>query len=97
MRNSGQPFCAVCQGRIRNTLRFYAPGEKRPMDYTVVTSTRNHFDQASELPGTFVGKSKDFVFYCPCRRLVASGSFLATAYPVGSAAYEGYQGSMICS
>lgn len=66
MRRSDRPFCPVCQERIRDTLRFFAPRRKSPVDFTVITSVRNHFgDEAGSLPGVFVGASKDFTFDCP--------------------------------
>lgn len=66
MRSSNQPFCPVCQERIRETLRFYVPRRKSPVDFTVITSVRNHFgDESASLPGVFVGASKEFTFDCP--------------------------------
>ncbi len=67
MRESDQPFCAVCQRRIRETLEpFLPPLRRSPMNYTVIANVRQHFgNEPSYLPGAFVGQQKDFYFDCP--------------------------------
>jgi hypothetical protein len=65
MRSLGQPLCAVCQRRIRETLQPFLP-LRSPMNYTVIANVRQHFGNESDfLPGVFVGQRKDFSFDCP--------------------------------
>jgi IgA Peptidase M64 len=65
MRKSGDPFCAICRRRIRETLTPYLP-DRSPMNYSVIVHQRNHFgDEPDFLPGVFAGRNKDFAFDCP--------------------------------
>jgi hypothetical protein len=65
MRSLGQPFCAVCQRRIRETLEPFLPIGS-PMNYTIIANVRQHFGNEPDfLPGAFVGQKKDFSFDCP--------------------------------
>ncbi len=65
MNHLDQPYCAVCQQRIRDTLSPYLPG-REPMDYTVIVNERHHFGNEPQfLPGVFAGPSQCFDFECP--------------------------------
>lgn len=65
MNHLDQPYCAVCQQRIRETLTPYLPG-REPMNYTVIVNSRHHFgNEPSFLPGFFSGQSRSFAFDCP--------------------------------
>ena len=61
----GQPFCSVCQERIRAVLEPFLP-RRSPVNYSVIVNQRNHFgDEERFLPGVFAGRKKDFPFDCP--------------------------------
>jgi hypothetical protein len=65
MRDHTQPFCAVCELRIRETLEPFLPIGS-PMNYMVIDPVRQHFGNEPDfLPGQFVGQQKDFPFDCP--------------------------------
>ena len=67
MRNIDQPFCAVCEERIRQVLNPFLPRRKR-MDFTLITPTAFQFgnvDAPPPLGGVFVGASREFTFNCP--------------------------------
>jgi IgA Peptidase M64 len=67
MRSSDQPFCAVCEERIRVVLTPFLPRRKR-MDFTLITPTAQQFgnvDAPPPLGGGFVGAAKEFTFNCP--------------------------------
>jgi hypothetical protein len=66
MRSRFQPYCTVCQRRIRETLEPFLPPIRSPMNYTVIATVRQHFgDEPDYLPGAFVGQQKNFSFDCP--------------------------------
>jgi hypothetical protein len=65
MNDLREPFCPVCQQRIRETLAPFLP-DRSPMNYSVIVNQRNHFgDEEDFLPGVFAGRRKDFRFDCP--------------------------------
>lgn len=65
MNHRAEPYCAVCQRRIRQMLQPFLP-LRSPMNYTVIAGVRQHFgDEPDFLPGAFVGQQKDFSFDCP--------------------------------
>jgi len=65
MDELGEPFCAVCQQRIRETLSHFTT-RREPMNYTVISRVRAHFgDDPDELPGAFWGQQGDMNFDCP--------------------------------